>query len=61
MFAPAGGWTNVGAEHLPPTQPAGRKPAAEGGFLGGLLNMDNAFSKWLSSGDPMFVVSATKA
>jgi len=59
MYAPAGGWADVGAERLPEVAPASAAPKQEG-FLGALLNLDSALSSWISRGDPMFVVSATK-
>ena len=58
MFAPVGGWTDVGAEQLPEVQVAA--PPKQDGFMGALLNLDSALSSWISKGDPMYVVSATK-
>lgn len=60
MYAPRDGWTDVGAEKLDLTKSAPRKPKQEG-FLGALLDFDATLSSFISSGDPMYVVSATKA
>ena len=62
MYAPAGGWTDVGAERLPTAAPAAPvQNAAGGGLMGSLFNLDRTLSQMLSSTDPMYVVSATRA
>ena len=64
MYAPADGpgWVDIGAEKLPAAK---RSPVANevGGFFGALLGGGSEVLSGVlgSLGDPMYVVSATKA
>lgn len=61
MYAPAGGWSDVGAEKLEEVSSVSTPKGQQDGLLGGLLKLDSMLASFISKGDPMYVVSATKA